>query len=71
MQRQKLTPCALLLTLGARRLFFPFTRKITAKAAPPALGKKNKPLVKPTENLISMQISYHVSYQTEMTYDRA
>ena len=26
--------------------------------------RKNEPLVTPTENLISMQISYHISYQT-------
>ena len=31
----------------------------------------NEPLVTRTENLISMKISYHMSYQTELTYDRA
>ena len=31
----------------------------------------NEPLVTRTENLISMKISYHMSYQTEMTSDRA
>ena len=31
----------------------------------------NEPLVTRTENLISMKISYHMFYQTEMTYDRA
>ena len=56
-------------TLGARGLFFLFLLFLSdAKRR----GKKKNPLVTRTEYLISMQISYHVSYQTaEMTSDRA
>ena len=55
--RANLTPPFQCCTLGTRGLFFPFTRP--AQSA----EEKNKPLVTRTKNLISMQISYHISHQ--------